>query len=185
MALFHARRLINVEEYHLMSEVGILKREDRVELIQGEIFTISPIGSKHAGHVKRINRILNKLPENEVIISVQDPVKLNDFSEPEPDIAILKFRADDYTDSHPGPEDIILIIEVADSSLEYDQQLKLPNYALANIPVCWIVDLENGQIEVYTNPKDGNYSTKDLKKHVDVLRIQGFDLEILVSDILS
>ena len=185
MALSHARRLINVEEYHLMAEVGILKREDRVELIQGEIFTMSPIGSKHAGHVKRINRILNKLPEDEVIIGVQDPVKLNDFSEPEPDITVLKFRSDDYIDSHPGPEDIILIIEVADSSLEYDQQLKLPNYALANVPVCWIIDLENRQVEVYSNPKDGTYSKKVSKKNDDVLRIPGFDLEILVSNILT
>lgn len=185
MALSHARRLINVEEYHLMAEVGILKREDRVELIQGEIFTMSPIGSKHAGHVKRINKILNKLPEDEVIIGVQDPVKLNDFSEPEPDITVLKFRSDDYIDSHPGPEDIILIIEVADSSLEYDQQLKLPNYALANVPVCWIIDLENRQVEVYSNPEDGTYSQKDFKKNDDVLKIPGFDLEILVSDILT
>ncbi|MEM8887768.1 MAG: Uma2 family endonuclease [Bacteroidota bacterium] len=185
MALSHARRLINVEEYHLMAEVGILKREDRVELIQGEIFTMSPIGSKHAGHVKRINRILNKLPEDEVIIGVQDPVKLNDFSEPEPDITVLKFRSDDYINSHPEPEDIILIIEVADSSLEYDQLLKLPNYALANIPLCWIVDVENGQIEVYTKPVDGKYTSKTLKKHFDKLEIPGFELEILVSDILK
>ncbi|MEL6254922.1 MAG: Uma2 family endonuclease [Bacteroidota bacterium] len=185
MALSHARRLINVEEYHLMAEVGILKREDRVELIQGEIFTMSPIGSKHAGHVNKLSHLLVSNLKDMAIVSTQNPVRLNDFSEPEPDISVLKFREDFYSESHPTPDEILLLIEVADSSLEYDRQMKLPNYALAMIPICWIVDLENRQVEVYLNPKDGNYSTKTLKKNDDVLRIPGFDLEILVSDILT
>lgn len=184
MALQISKRLISVEEYHIMAEVGILKKNDRIELIEGEIIKMSPIGSKHSSHVKRINKLLGRLLPDYIILGVQDPVKLNDFSEPEPDISILRPSEDFYYEKHPTPEDVILIIEVADSSLEYDHQVKLPNYASAGIPEYWIVDLEKSVIEVFTFPKHGAYSSREIKYREDSIYLKEFDLEVKVEEIL-
>ncbi|MEO1256545.1 MAG: Uma2 family endonuclease, partial [Bacteroidota bacterium] len=111
------KRALSVDEYYKMAQVGILKPSDRVELIQGEIIEMSPVGSKHASIVKRLARMINIWFEDKVTVGVQDPVRLNDESEPEPDISILKYRADDYLYSHPSPEDVLSIIVVSDTSI--------------------------------------------------------------------
>ncbi len=160
------KRLINVKEYHLMGKVGILK-EKGIELIEGEIIKMSPTGSKHASCVNRLTNLLTKTRlvnqlEEKVIISVQNPIALGEFSEPEPDLALLKYKADFYADTHPTPQDVLLLIEVADSTLETDRKIKAPLYAKAGIPEYWIVNLEEKQLEVFHSPKAGAYQQKNI-----------------------
>lgn len=147
-----------VDDYHRMGEAGLFASNQRVELINGEIIEMSPINSPHAGAVKVLNHLLNQILSNQCIIGVQDPIKLSSYAEPEPDISICKFRSDFYSSSHPTPKDVLFLIEVADSSLDYDRQIKLPLYAEAGIPESWIVNLQDQQIEIYTQPSPEGYS---------------------------
>src|SRR4051812_20604444 len=117
-----------VEDYHRMAETGVLKPDARVELLEGEIIDMAPIGSFHGGVTKRLIRFFTKLSQGRWLVSAQDPVRLNKHSEPEPDLMLLKPTEDDYTSRHPVPEDVFLLIEVADSSLSYDRTDKLPAY---------------------------------------------------------
>jgi Uma2 family endonuclease len=149
--------VFTVDEYHRMSEAGILSEDDRVELIEGEIVKMSPIGSLHAACVKRLNTLLNRKVGQEAIVSVQDPIRLDDYSEPEPDIALLRPRADFYARSHPTAADVLLIIEVADTSLEYDRTVKLPLYAQAGIPEVWLASLPEDRVEAHSEPVNGIY----------------------------
>src|SRR5437870_5978990 len=137
MAVEIAKRCFNVAEYYRMAEAGILTEEDHVELIDGEIVAMSPVGSRHAACVKRLNRILGRRVGDLVVVGVQDPIGLDDYSEPEPDISLLRPRADFYSEAHPIPSDVLMIIEVADSSDLYDREVKVPLYARAGIPETW------------------------------------------------
>lgn len=147
----------SVEDYHRMGEAGIFEGQ-RVELLNGKIVDMSPIKSNHAGTVKRLVRLLSDLLDDSYLLSVQDPIQLDTSSEPQPDLAILKFREDFYTRSHPTPEDTVLLIEVADSSLEKDRTVKLPLYASAGIPEVWIVNLPEQQVERYREPAQDRYT---------------------------
>jgi Uma2 family endonuclease len=158
------------EEYHQMGEAGILSEDKRVELINGEIVEMSPSKSLHAGVVKFLSSILNKRLGAQYIISVQDPVKIEPYSEPEPDLAILVHREDFYRKSHPTPKEVILLIEVADTSLEKDRLVKLPLYAAADIPEVWIVNLQDKQLEVYTQPVEGAYLQSIIYQKADALQ---------------
>lgn len=151
------KRLFSVAEYHKLAETGILREEDRVELINGEIIEISPIGPKHAGNMGRLAQFLTLLFRENAIIRVQSPVQLGTYSEPEPDLAILKPREDFYTTSHPRPNEIMLLVEFADTSLSYDQKIKLPLYASHNIPETWLIDLLENRIMVFEHPKGEQY----------------------------
>lgn len=156
------KRLISVDEYYKMAEAGILKSTDRVELIHGDIFDMSPIGSRHASIVDRLAKILNRLFEEEAIIGIQRPIRLDDKNEPEPDISVLQFRADYYVAAHPDSRNVKVIIEVADSSIKYDKEAKIPLYASYGIPIYWIIDIENNCIEEFTNPKESKYTSKQI-----------------------
>lgn len=144
-------RRFTIEEYHRMGEVGILGEDDRVELIDGWIVKMSPIGSQHAACVSLLNRVLRAV-ESTAIVRVEDPIILNDDTEPQPDIAVVRFKANLYADAHPRPEDVLLLIEVAETSLEEDREIKLPRYAASSIPEVWIVNLMAHMIEVYREP---------------------------------
>jgi Uma2 family endonuclease len=157
MSVQYQKHYFNVDEYYKMAEVGLLSRDDRVELIDGEIIEMSPIGSTHGGTVKRSSAFLNRKLGHAAIVSVQDPIRLNDFSEPQPDIALLKPRKDFYSNSHPAPEDVLVVIEVADTSVAYDRNVKLPLYARAGIPEAWLMVLQKEVIEVHSQPKSGKY----------------------------
>ena len=157
MSVQYQKHYFNVDEYYRMAEVGLLSADDRVELIDGEIVEMSPIGSTHGGTVKRSSAFLNRKLGESVIVSVQDPIRLNDFSEPQPDLALLKPREDFYSKSHPTPEDVLVVIEVADTSVDYDRNVKLPLYARAGIPEAWLMVLSKDVIEVYSQPKNGKY----------------------------
>lgn len=157
MSVQITKRHFNITEYYRMAEAGILSEDDRVELIEGEIIKMTPIGSRHAGCVSRLNNLLNRLVGEAAIVNVQNPLRLSNFSEPQPNIALLKPRDDFYSDAHPTPNDVLLIIEVSDKSLEYDRDVKLPLYAAASIPELWLVNLIKDMIEIYREPQDGMY----------------------------
>ena len=154
------RRRFTVVEYHQMIANGILTRADRVELLNGEVVDMSPISPTHASAVKLINKFFQRRVDDSIIVSVQDPIQLGDYSEPQPDIALLKSRSDFYKLSHPQANDILLIIEVAESSAVRDRLLKAPAYARALIAELWILDLQQDLIEVYHSPASGAYQAQ-------------------------
>ena len=154
------KKLLSCDDYHAMIAAGILDEYDKVELINGELIYMSPIGPKHGGVINRINNLLQELLKGFAIIAVQNPVTLAPFSEPEPDLALLKPRHDFYSDAHPVPEDIFLLIEVADTTLEKDRVVKAPLYAKAGIPLYWIVNLPELQLEIYSQPAGGQYKLR-------------------------
>jgi Uma2 family endonuclease len=144
-----------VTEYHRMGEVGILGKSDRVELIEGELIAMSPIGSYHQGTVNQLTYSLVQAVGERAIVAVRGPVRLDDFSEPEPDFALLRPRPDFYRDAHPLASDVLLLIEVADASLNYDRAVKRTLYARHGISELWIIDLNAGEIEVCRQPGAG------------------------------
>ena len=147
----------NVDQYYRLVEVGVLKPDDRVELIEGEIIRMPPIGSPHAAHVAKTYRVLSEFFSHRAILWIQNPVRLNDYSEPVPDAAVLKPREDFYAAQHPTPEDVLLIVEVSDSTILTDRNVKVPLYARAGIPEVWLVNLPKQVIEVYSEPAEGKY----------------------------
>ncbi len=157
MALQLARHLFTTTEYHRMIEAGVLTENDRVELLNGEIIQMSAIGPRHAACVNRLIEFLSRKVSRFAIVAAQNPVQLDNYSEPEPDISLLKRRDDYYAEGHPTPEDILIAIEVADSSLEYDRHIKLPSYARSGIPEAWLIDLVSDRIEIHTQPGHGVY----------------------------
>jgi len=150
----------SVDAYDEMVARGILTSDDRVELLAGEIVEMAPIGSRHAACVSRLTRLFTLALKDRAIVWVQNPVALPPDSEPEPDIAILQPREDFYASGHPRARDVLLLIEVAESSLAVDQLLKLPLYAGAGVVEVWIVDLAAGAIEAYTRPEQGKYGER-------------------------
>lgn len=155
-----------VAEYHQMAEVF---EGQRVELLRGKIVDMSPIKSRHAAVVSLLTEFFFNLCHDQYAIRVQNPVRLSDYSEPEPDLALVRPRADHYANAHPTPQEIMIVVEVADSSLDKDRRIKLPLYAEAGIPEYWIVDLTRDQVEVYTRPDEGAYSEERVLKAGDRL----------------
>ena len=149
------RRRFTVHEYHRMGEAGILHEDDRVELIEGEIVEMAAIGTRHFTCVNVLNRLLVRSVGDAAIVSVQNPVRLDERTEPQPDLAVLRVR--DYRESLPMPEDVLLLIEVSDTTLRYDRGVKLPLYARAGILEVWIVDLAGEVIERHTDPSGDTY----------------------------
>ncbi len=169
-----------------MAERGILSLNDRTELIEGEILHMSPIGSRHAACVNRLTAILTNLLNNQAIVSVQNPIQLSHFSEPEPDVALLAPRADFYATHLPTPADVLMVMEVADTSIEYDRTVKLPLYARSGIPEVWIINLNTNRIEIYTQPAIGEYEIKKEFTASDTLQFHTLaGLAIKASDILG
>lgn len=152
------RHRFDVDEYHGMIRAGILAEDHRIELLDGEIVELHGIGSRHFACVLRLNALLAPALTGRAIVSIQGPVRLDRYSAPEPDIAVLRPRDDYYANQLPGPADTHLIIEVADTSLLKDQRIKLPLYAAANIPEVWIVDLTSDTVEVYREPRGDAYT---------------------------
>ena len=157
-----ARHRLNVDAYYRMAEAGILADPHRVELIDGEIFDMAAIGSPHAAITNRLVRIFSRaLPDELALVAVQSPVRLDAYNEPEPDVILLRPRADSYRASHPRAADVLLLVEVSESSLHYDRSVKLPLYARFGVPEVWIVDLIGLAVEVYREPRDGAYASRE------------------------
>lgn len=186
MAAHVTLRPISVNEYARMREAGILAEDDRVELIAGEIRQMSPIGPLHASIVRRLTKLLNDLVGAIASISVQNPIQLDDYSEPLPDIAILKLRADDYASQHPTGQDTLIVIEVADASADYDRKEKIPRYASAGIPEAWLIDVTNQVIEQYTLPGRSRYQNVRILEWDDALTSQAIPgLQIQVAQVFG
>jgi Uma2 family endonuclease len=171
MALLVERRRFTRQEYHTMIRAGILSEDDPVELLEGEVVRQMPTGSSHAGTVKRLNRLLSRLVGEAAIVSVQDPLALGEFSEPEPDLMLLRPRADFYADAHPTTEDVLLVVEVADTSLATDLEVKVPLYAGHGVREVWLVDLEHHRVLAYRDPADGRYREEHVFQPADSLPI--------------
>ena len=152
------RRRFTVDEYRRMAEAGIFTEDDRVELLDGEVVAMAAIGNRHALCVNLCGDIFADA-RPAILISIQNPIILSDFSEPEPDVVLLRRRPGLYADAHPGPEDIVLIIEVADTTLAHDRR-KVVAYGRAGVPESWIVDLKRGRLEVYRRPAGGEYTER-------------------------
>ena len=181
-----ARRWFTANEYNRMVEVGILTEDDRVELIDGEIVARSPIGSRHAACVNRLNMLLSRQVGQAFIVSVQNPIILSDYSEPEPDLAILRWRKDYYEQELPQPADVIIVIEVADTSVEIDRNVKLPLYAKAEISVAVLVDVTKESVEVHSQPANGKYQSVEIFGRGDLFQLDSFPLlNLKVDDILG
>ena len=153
------RRPFTVAEYCAMAEAGILCEDERVELLDGEIIVMAPIGEPHEDVTTRMDSDLQHSLYQRAWVRVQNSVRLNDYGLPEPDIAVVRLR-DDYHRNRPTPSDVLLLVEVADTSLEFDREVKLPRYAAAGIPEVWIVNLRARQVEGYSDPVDGTYRSR-------------------------
>ncbi len=152
------RRRFTVAEYHAMADTGILAENDRVELLDGDIIVMPPIGDWHAASVDRLTNTLPLQLQGRAIVRVQNPARLDDNSEPQPDVMLLRWREDFYEGGHPSPSDVLLLIEVSDSSVDYDRGAKLSAYARAGVPEVWLVTQQERRIEAYTGPVEGAYS---------------------------
>ena len=151
------RRQITVDEYYRMGEVGLIGPDERVELIEGEIIDMAPIGSDHASFVIQLTNLLVKAVQDKAIVSVQNPVRLSNRSEPEPDFAILRPRADFYRKQLPTAADALLIVEVSNTSERYDREIKLPLYAAHSVPEVWVISIEQQSLTVYRTPTGDRY----------------------------
>jgi Uma2 family endonuclease len=149
----------NVEQYHRMIETGILEENDKVELIEGLILEMSPVGSPHWYVVHEVTEVLSNLAGDEWLVFPQGPITLGD-GEPEPDICVVRGKSADYKARYPGPREIGLLVEVADSSLEFDRKIKLRMYAAAGIPEYWIINLRDRQVETHRDPRPATDSTE-------------------------
>jgi Uma2 family endonuclease len=146
-----------VDEYRLMGEAGIFHEDDRVELIDGEIVEMSPIGNPHIAELDRLNRVMSLIFGRRAIVRVQSPIKLGEHTEPEPDLLLLRDRADFYRNGGAGADDVLLVIEVADSSLDYDRNRKAALYAQFGLPEYWLFDLQGDQLLVHREPMPTGY----------------------------
>ncbi|MHB8577665.1 MAG: Uma2 family endonuclease [Dehalococcoidia bacterium] len=185
-AALPSRRCFSVDEYYRMAEAGILNDDERVELIEGEIIQMPPIGSGHSGDVNRGNARFTGPLAGRAVVSIQNPVRLSSHSELVPDLALLRPRADFYGESHPGPADVLLIIEVSDSTLSYDRGRKLAAYAAAGIPEVWIEDVKGKRIVICRAPVDGEYAHMEIIGQDGSISPLAFpDLVLKVTDLLG
>jgi Uma2 family endonuclease len=170
-----------VADYYRMAEVGILAPDARVELIDGDIIDMAPPGTLHAATVHRLNEILTRSVGSRASVLVQNPVQLSDLSEPQPDLALLRRREDFYSEHHPRSADVLLIIEVADTSLRFDRDTKVSLYALHGIREVWLVDLRGRRLVRHRTPQQGSYALvdePDFRAALDVAALPGVAVDL-------
>ncbi len=181
-----ARYAFSVDEWHRMGEVGIFDEDSRVELLDGEVFTMAPIGNRHLACVNRITRLFVVAVGEQAIVSVQNPIRLDDHSETQPDVALLHPRADNGARLPPGAEDVLVVVEVADSSLAWDRDVKAPRYGAAGVPRCWVVDLTGGEILVLSAPGPSGYHDLHRAQRGETLEVAGLPgVAIVVDEVLG
>jgi Uma2 family endonuclease len=174
-----------VDDYYRMAETGVIKPGARVELLDGQIIDMMPIGPLHGGTVKSLIELFSEVAKKRYLVSAQDPVRLNDRSEPQPDLMLLKPKADKYKTRHPKPEDVYLIIEVADSTLQFDREEKIPAYGAAGIAEAWLVNLPEQKIEVYREPHYTGYASKTILRPGETAHPSAFpDVTLDVAELL-
>ncbi|MGI8502300.1 MAG: Uma2 family endonuclease [Hassallia sp.] len=178
-------RLWTVADYHRMAETGILDEDERVELLEGKIIWMSAKGTAHSSAVARTYKLLENRLGNQAWILIQDPIKLNQRSEPEPDVAVVQIDPLDYADHHPTPSEVYLIVEVADSSLKFDCETKAKAYAQAGIADYWVLDVVERQLYVFREPNEDGYQSKViLGENGMISPLQFADLQIVVLEML-
>lgn len=179
-------RPFSVGEYYRLAEIGVLSPTERVELIEGTIYTMSPIGSGHRGNLDFLADELRDRLKKRTIVSTQQPIHLDDHSEPEPDISVVRYRKDYYRKNHPRPEDVFFIVEIMDTSAAYDRGLKLAAYAKAGIPEVWLADLRGEFFEVHRMPVGGVYTVSFSKGRGEEISPEAFpDIALKIDDILG
>lgn len=185
MAVQLARHLFTVQEFHRLADAGVLAEDDRIELIDGEIIHMTPIGSRHAACVARLTALLSPVQGN-AIVWAQNPLRLGERSELQPAIVLLRHRSDYYAQAHPGPEDVFLVVEIADTSAGTDRDVKLPLYADAGIPEVWLVDLSTERVHVHRRPARRGYQETRAGGRGQHLAPQAFpDLDLSVDAVLG
>lgn len=178
------RRTWTVGDYHRMLQAGVLSEGDRVELIEGEIVEMSAMGDRHIRCINKLNALLVPPAAGRAMVQVQLPVRLSDISEPEPDLSLVRWQGE-FT-SLPTPEELLLVIEVSDTTLRYDQQVKVPLYAAAGVPECWVVDLEHGVVQVHRRPEDGRYQSVEAVAPGGEVVVPGLaEVTVDVADLLA
>ncbi|SRR6266498_295148 len=176
----------NVKEYYRMAETGVLRPDARVELLNGEIIDMSPIGPFHGGVTNHLNEVFTSASKGRWTTAVQNPVRLDDLSEPQPDLMLLKPTPDFYRKRHPQPEDVYLLIEVSDTTLALDREEKLPAYGRAGIVEVWIVNLIDQTIEIHREPHFTGYGAKTVLRAGDKAKPQPFsDVVVDVAELLK
>ena len=186
MSLSLITRKFTVEEYEKMTTQGIIKPDEKVELIRGEIIKMSPMGTRHASSVDRLIQLFYQKLGQKIILRVQNPIRLNNNSQPEPDLSLLIPRSDFYVAAYPCPQDIYLIIEVSDSTLDYDRYTKIPLYAEANIKEVWIINLKEECLEVYRHPLHDSYQAIQKYYRGESIFIESFpEIELTLIEILG
>lgn len=162
-----SRHRLRVEDFQKMGSAGILTEDDRVELIDGDLIDMTPIGSEHAGVIDWLNQTLTLSCGPSAIIRIQSPLLLDEYSQPQPDILVLRPREDYYRKAHPRPNDVLLLIEVADSSARFDREIKIPLYARHRILEVWLVDLAQRCVEVYRLPQPEAGLYQQISRHAE------------------
>jgi len=186
MQIEATRRLFTVDEYHRMAEAGVLGPGDRVELIDGAVIQMSAMGSRHLACLMRVTEMFVAAFRGRAIVSSQIPLRLGDYTEPEPDLCLLARREDFYASKAPAAPDAFLVVEVSDTTLRYDREVKLPHYAAAGIPECWIVDLEAGVLGVHREPSGREYmASRGLGLNDDVSVLAFPDTFFKVAELLG
>ena len=171
----HDRRIITVEDYHRMAEEGLLNEDSRVELIEGEIIDMAPIGISHNCAVDRLNERLVEAVARRASVRVQGSFRLSNITEPQPDLILLKRRDDFYAHKFAGGDDTLLVVEVSDTTLRYDRNVKVPLYAKYGIPEVWIVDLENSRLHFFRSLTDGSYTSASATAEPGLTVLPGLD----------
>ena len=181
-----ARKLFSVDEYDELIATGFFTGKKRVELIEGELVEKMSQGDSHIGCINKLNRLFTRGLDDDYIISIQNAVVINPYSAPEPDVAILRFREDYYSTGKARPADILLLIEVSDSTVRFDRQTKLPLYARAGIAESWIVNLPRKVLEVHRELKNGKYEVvQKLNRTETIVPLNLPDLQIKISDFIG
>ena len=181
------KRRFSVKDFYLIVDAGILNKYDRVELVDGEIIEMAPIGSYHNGSVNALNRVFARSVPEDIIVQVQGPLQVDDTTVFQPDLAILRPKKDDYFETIPAPEDVLLVIEVSDSTEEYDRNVKIPKYAQAGVSEVWHVNLPNGFIDRFVDPDPATGRYRSVMRHSRGQRVVPTHLSevaVEVSDVL-
>ncbi len=185
MAISVSRRLFTADEYEQMAEAGILHEDDRLELLEGEIVEMTPIGPPHSGCVNQLNRLFTSRIGDRAVVAVQNPIRLGTLSEPQPDVVLLEPRADFYSTTHAGPDDVLLLVEVS-SSAPFDRLVKMPLYARYGIRQAWLVDVDAKVVEVYRLTGEGSYGDPELVQGPARVPVDAFpDVSVTAADILG
>jgi Uma2 family endonuclease len=186
MALHLPRRRFTAAEYHQMAEAGILAEDDRLELIEGEILEMSPIGRHHAAAVIRLSDLFFDTFRDVALVSAQNPIRLSDDTEPQPDLTLVRRRPDFYDSGLPGRDDVFLVVEIADTSVAYDRSLKIPLYGRSGIPEAWLIDVNKQTVTVYRDPGAAGYGTTRVMRRGEQLALISFpDRPVTVVQILG